>query len=249
MTTVIELERLKQQAIADPRCEGAYLRALLSATLYVHPPRSDDSGRLRFLTFTRPDGLTVIPAFSHVGAARMAGGNAARVASTRERALFEGTRGAVLMLDANEVGTTLYPEEIAALLDGGRAAPAPVALDCHEGFELLPASGRDSWLLELLASALQPVEAVERVHLAAACSPAGTGEADRLVAIVAALRAHAERAARAVAVALESTPRAPRLSLDLVTHDPGDAFPPELVGNVEQGWTRELRADEAYRRG
>lgn len=240
MTTLAELETLRAQAIADPRREAAYLRALLDATLYAHMPMSDDSGKTHFLMFTRPDGLTVIPVFTELGQAEAAARNAARVATLRGADLLEATRGATLMLDPNAVGMTLYPEEIAALLDDGCAAAAPVMLD-GPGLELLPPEALDAWLLDVLERALVPVEAVRRFHLAPARPSGSVGAPDRLLVVVATPPAAAERAARAIAVALEGAAGVPRLPIDLTSYGPDETLAPELAKGLQQGWMRELR--------
>lgn len=239
MTTVIELERLKQHALADPAREADYLRALLDATLYTHAPVSDDSGRPHFLMFTRPDGLTVIPVFTDLAPARDAARNAARVVSLPGRAILEATRGAILMLDPNEVSMTLYPEEIAALLDEGRAAVAPVAAEGSD-LELQEPEPGDAWLMDLVATGLQPVAEVVRVHLAAARPRGSQGEADRFLVIAVVPPTLAERASRALAVALHGAGRVPRLPIDLAVYAPDEALGASMDGGLRASWTREL---------
>lgn len=248
MTTATELERLKQQALADPRREAAYLRALLDATLYAHAPVSDDSGRQHFLMFTRPDGLRVIPVFTGLGPARVAARNAARVVSLHGRTMFEATRGAILMLDPNEVSMTLYPEEIAALLDEGRAAIAPVAAEGPD-LELQEPEPGDAWLMDVVATGLKPVTEVLRVHLAAARPKGSEGEADRLLVIAVVPAALAERASRAIAVALHGAGRMPRLPIDLATYAPEEALGASMDSGLRVAWTREIAAQEDSCRG
>lgn len=241
-TTVADLERLRELAMADPRREGAFLRALLSATLYAHLPSSDDSGRMRLIMFTRADGLTVIPVFSDLPKAERAAQGQVRIAQVPGRDLFEATRGATLMLDPNDVGLTLYPEEVAALLDEGRAARAPVAFD-GPAVELLPAHvQRDGWLLDLLVAALEPIDAVRRIHLAAARLAGCDGPPDRLLVIVATPTETVERAARAIAIAVEGASRVPWLPIDLASYEPDESLPAELAQGFDQVWTREVHA-------
>ena len=240
MTTLRELERLRDRAIADPREEGAYLHALLSTTLYAHIPLSDDSGKQHLVMFTRPDGIAVIPVFTDLLEARAAAGGAVCVAAVTGRDLFEATRGATLMLDPNGVGMTLYPEEIFALLDEGRAAPAPVPFE-GPGLELLPADvSRDGWLLDVVATSLASIRVVKRVHLAAARPLQSTGAADRLIVIVATPPAGA---ARAIAIAVECSLSVPCLPIDLATYSPDDPLPEPLAEGLRHAWTRELCAD------
>src|SRR5688572_4963260 len=117
-----ELTRLMHHALADKTAEPAFFRALLEATVYAHAPRHDRSGRLRFIQFTTPEGLTVLPFFSDPAQANAAAGSAARVVVATGRQLFALTRGATLMLNPNQVSCVLYPEEIASLLDHGEVA-------------------------------------------------------------------------------------------------------------------------------
>jgi hypothetical protein len=249
VTTVTELERLRALAVADPRHEAAYLRALLSATLYAHLPLSDDSGRMHLIMFQRPDGLSVIPVFTDLPKAQAAAGGHVRVAQVVGRELLEATRGATLMLDPNDLGMTLYPEEVAALLDEGRAAPAPVAFD-GPAMELLPAHvHRDAWLLDVLETALAPIESVQRFHIAAARPSETDGPADRLLVILATPKLTVERAARSIAVALEAASQIPWLPIDLTSYSPDETLPVELADGLAVAWTRQLRPAHGTRNG
>lgn len=230
--------------MAEPARERDFLRALLGARLFVLLPMSDDSGNLHFLMFTRPDGLTVVPVFTSLPLARASAGNGARVAELRGRELFEATRGATVMLDPNEVGMTLYPEEVAALLDEGVATVAPIAFD-GPGVELFPAHLRYAWLMDVLERALAPVESVDRFHLAAARPKGGTGDPDRLLVIVAVPDAFAERTARAIAVALEGMRQTPDLPIDLSTYSADPQRASGVPDGLEHTWTRSLRTNAA----
>jgi hypothetical protein len=244
VTTVTELRRLKQRALADPTREVDYLRALLDATLYAHAPLSDDSGKLHFLMFTRPDGLTVIPLFTELAQAQDAARNAARVVPVQGRQMLEATRGAVLMLDPNDVGMTLYPEEVATLLDAGEAAIAPVAAEGPD-LELQAPNPGDAWLMDVIASAIEPIAAVTRVHLAAARPKGSKGEADRLLVIAAVPPAWGERASRAIATAIFKSGRPPRLAVDLATYEPGDALAVSMDEGLRVAWSRTLQGSRA----
>ena len=239
MATVTELERLRKRALADPRQEGAYLRALLLATLYAHLPRSDDPGRMRLIMFTRPDGLTVVPVFTDRAKAQAAAGNAARVAAVTGRDLLEATRGATLMVDPNDISMTLYPEEIVELLDGGRAAIAPVPAEGPD-LELQAPEPGDAWLMDVIAAGLEPVGQVPRFHLAAARPKGSDGRADRLLVIAVVPHELAERASRAIAVGLARAAREPRLPIDLATYPPEEALGAEMDAGLRAVWTREF---------
>lgn len=225
MTTTAELKRLIELSVADPRQEPAVLRALLDARLYVHLPLSDDSPMLRLVCFTRPDGLTVIPVFTDVDKANAAAQGAVRIGTVRGRELFISAPGATFMLDPNDVSTTLYPEEVAALLASNEAAIAPTVI-AHEPIGISPARPEDRWVGALVAGAVRGIATVDRVYLFQA-HIGGSVEPTGLLAVVAVPVAGAERAARAAALALKKSERVPRLEIDLTTFDPAD--PPEWV--------------------
>lgn len=145
MTTPAPLQQLIQRSVEDPRREPEFLRALLEAELFVHLPVSDDSGRIRLICCTRPDEVTVIPVFSDADRARLAAGNAARVAVVRGRELFASAPGATWMLDPDDTSTTLYPEEIRALLESGTATVAPAQFK-GRATALTPAPPEVAWV-------------------------------------------------------------------------------------------------------
>ena len=101
MVDTATLDGLLKQAIIDKTAEPAFLRALLDAKVYAHVPRHDRNTRVRFIQFTTPDGLTVLPFFSDETQARQAAGTAASIVVLSGRQLLEATRGATLMLNPN----------------------------------------------------------------------------------------------------------------------------------------------------
>ncbi|MGY4516317.1 SseB family protein [Lysobacter sp. HA18] len=239
-----DFPRLLLLAQKDPQLEPEMLRAMLGARLYAHAPRSDDSGRFRLMTFTRPDGLTVIPFFSDRTKALAASGTGARVVELRGRSLLAATRGATLMLDPNDTTMTLYPEEVAALLDGGNATIAPVALE-GPSLELLTPEAEDLWVLDCLAHALRSVDGAVRLHLALARPEGSTAAPDRLLAIVAAPERAGERVARALAIAISVSPEELRLPLDLTFYRPEEPLAIARTAGLKRVWTVELAANEA----
>jgi hypothetical protein len=234
--TEAEFKRLMREAIADPVREPAMLRALLEAPLYVHLPLSDDSSRVRLICFTRPDGITVIPVFSDRAKADFAAQGAARVLPLRGRELFAAAPAATFMLDPNDTSMTLYPEEVRALLDDGTVVIAPAAFQ-GEGIVVTPAMDSDRWLGQLLVEVVSAIPAVQAVHLACG-RPSDADSASSFVVMVAVTPNHAERVARAVALALAESPRTPRLGVDLGTYDPAE--PPKWTSDpsLQPLWQR-----------
>lgn len=235
MTTPAELQRLIDLSLADPRHEPEFLRALLDAQLFVHLPLTDDSTRLRLVCFTRPDGITVIPVFTDAGKAEVAAQGAVRIGTVRGRELFMSAPSATFMLDPNDISTTIYPEEIQTLLAGCEAAIAPTVIP-QGPVSVAPASPEDRWIGELVLEAVRAIKGVQAIHLVQA-HVAGALDPTGLLVVVAVPRAWSERTARAVAAALKTSPRAPRLPVELTTYDP--AKPPEWVAESGLGalWT------------
>lgn len=212
------LQMLIEASIADPAREPEFLLGLLDAPVFFHLPLSDDSGRIRLLQFRRPDGLTVIPIFSDHDRARHAAQGNARVASAPGRELLEATRGATLMLDPNDTNCTLYPEELAALLDEGVALPAPPRAPASTP-ELVAAGEAYQWVARLVAEAVEGIAQVRAVWLAKRVDvPAGSPPV--LVAILGVAPAHAERAVRALGLTLASRVRRGEFTLDATAVDP-----------------------------
>jgi hypothetical protein len=227
MLSEAELKGLMRKAIADPAYEPAMLRALLDAPVYVLLPMSDDSGRVRLITYTRPDGVQFIPFFSDAGRASTSAQGVVRIARVTGRELFEATPGATLMLDPNDTSMTLYPEEVAALLRGGLNLPAPIR-GSSAGIEIAPAGPETADVVAFLVSALASLSGVEAIHVAQR-HLGGLPEARVCIAVVAAPDALAERVARCLSVEIERTQARLDATLDLVTYDPAKGRPAWLA--------------------
>lgn len=191
--------------------------------VYVHTPRYDGHHRLRLIQFTLPSGQRVLPFFSEKAQAVAAIGDA-RIVAMPGRQLFELTRGATLMLNPNGISCTLYPEEIAALLERGE-----VAIVEHE--EIPDQSlqvGRLSepppaWLIEVLITLYASLPRVEAAYLAETRWPGIPGKTGFLIALTV-KPADAERAARATITTIQPQCAAHGMStVDLTTFEPGAA--------------------------
>lgn len=237
MTTPTELPRLQARAIESSVEEPAFFRALVTADLHAHLPLSDDSGKVHLICFTRPDGLTVIPAFTDAAKAYVAARGAAKVVSAKGRDLFASAPGATWMLDPNDVGCTLYPEEIDALL---RDSGVPIVQQhaAEDPAVVSAAHPDDAWLGRVASQAAVPIAAVSAVYLLQITRevPACTNS---LLVVLAVDDAHAEHAVRAVGVALVACPQTPRMPVDVTTYAPGQ--PPSRLVEAGLGplWERQ----------
>lgn len=233
------LQLLIEASVADPSREPEFLAELLEAPLFVHLPLIDDSGRIRLVQFTRPDGLSVIPVFSDFDRANMAAQGNVRVATAPGRDLLAASRGATLMLDPNDTSCTLYPEEIAALLDDGVALRAPLRTSSRPT-ELEPADVGYAWLGDLAVTAIESIEPVYAVWLARRVDVESSAP-PTLVVILAVAQAHEERAVRALGLALSARLRDSGLTVDATAVDPESGQPCPTGLGLEPYWCRTNR--------
>jgi SseB protein N-terminal domain len=191
-----QLEHLMRRAMADLREEEPFFRALLDATVYAHIPLSDDSGRLRFIQFIRPDnGATVLPFFTDEAKAHAAAQGAVQTIALSARKLLWITQGATLMLNPNDAHCVLYPEEIDTLLRTGKVAAIQQTTSTSEMAIRAPLSVPDD-VHRFLVDTLRPLTYVSKAYVLEAYSTANPTTSNLLIVLDAA-KGNAERAIRA----------------------------------------------------
>lgn len=222
-----ELEAWLERSRANPAEEPAFFRRLLDALVYVHVPVSDDSGKTRLVQFRHPDGFDAIPFFTAWEKARFASSSAVKILQVRGRDLFAGTKGATLMMDPNDGGAVLYPEEISALLDTGFMAR--IEKTPHAQVHVRPAQKPPAWLADLVSQCLQDASFVTAAYLLDAfTSPTDDQPPGLLIWLVADL-AFADRAARLVTTAIQSRGAELDVVVDLAVHDASQPLPAHLA--------------------
>ena len=159
----VELEAMLEHSRTDPGKEPAFFRRLLDAIVYIHVPISDDSKNVRVVQFHHPDGFYAIPFFTSSEKAEFASSSAIRIVALRGRDLLISTRGAALMLNPNDGGAVLFPEEIASLLDTGFMAR--VEKIEYAGLHVRPASNAPAWLEEAVRTSVQDASFVAEAYL------------------------------------------------------------------------------------
>lgn len=215
-----ELARLMLEALGDKLAEPAFFRALLDATVYAHVPRQARSGRVRFIQFTTPDGITVLPFFSDERQAKAAAGTSARVVALQGRQLLEATRGATLMLNPNSVRCTLYPEEVVALLDHGEVAVVEEIETGDQAIFVGPLAEVPGWLKDRLIPMYAGLPYVTAAYAATIGTP-DAPEPGLLIALAVPAK-DAERAARATTTELQPHCKALQQTVDITTFEPGE---------------------------
>lgn len=232
MISESELEERLEQARGNPEADQQFFTYLLEATVYAHVPISDDSPKLRFIQFRHPDGFDALPFFTSESRAVVAAGKSARIVTFTGRELLEITRGATLMLNPNDGGAVLYPEEIESLLTHGTIVK--LKKDPWIGGPLWFGSPDrpPSWLIPVLIRTLERQSSVMWAYLIQT-APEANPEAISLLIVLGVAPSQAERAARACLTSMqpEIQRSLPDVAIDLTMFDPDQALPDFVVGS------------------
>lgn len=220
------LEAALERARGDSAEELAFFKQLMDALVYVHAPVSDDARTPRLVQFRHPDGFDAIPFFTSLGKAEVASSAAVKILGVSGRDLLEGSRGATLMLNPNDGGIVLYPEEIATWLDKGflarveRLAPAELVVG--------PAVSTPAWLAPAISRSLEHANFVSSAYLLETHSSAGTEQPPGLLIWLVVDLAFAERAARLVTTAIQPLCADVDVIIDVAVHDVSQPLPAGL---------------------
>jgi len=233
MLTQEEIECSMRASIADPRLEPQFFRDLLNARVYVFVPVSDDHSKLRVVMFRQPtDGLHFIPFFTSEAQALEALGSDRRMFTCDGRMLFEATLGATLILNPNHESCIVYPEEVEALLTTGNVPH--FATTVHEESREVCATPPDpvpEKLVRTLKQLYGSLPFVISARLIETFPPENPNSRTTVVCLEV-RPPHAQRAARATAIALQTPQYDWGTKVDVLSSDPGKR--PELfdIGTV-----------------
>ena len=223
-----ELERRLERAQTHREEEPAFFRCLLDAKVFAHAPASDDHSRLRLLQFRHPDGFHAVPFFTSLEKARPPPGITARIVPLLGRQFLELTRGATVMLNPNDGGCVLYPEEVEALLRTGMVARVE-KMHLDDGFSFLVSDQANppSWLMPCLMGLYAQLSFVQEAYLLEVAPPHVPAEKTLLIALGVAPE-HAERAVRASITEIQPLCAQNDVALDITTFDPAKEIPAYL---------------------
>jgi len=222
----VELEAWLERSRSDPAQEPAFFRRMLESTVYAHAPASDDSGKLRLVQFRHPDGFDAIPFFTSMAKARFAASSAVRILELAGRELLSATRGATLMLNPNDGGAVLYPEEIKTLLETGFLAR--VEKSPSGELQVRPAQNAPAWLGAAIGACLQGVNFVSAAYILETCPMSAKEQPSGLLICLVAEMAFAERAARLVMTAIQPLCAGLNCVIDLAIYDISQPLPEHL---------------------
>lgn len=220
------LEAALERARGDSDEELAFFKQLMDAMIYVHAPVSDDAPTPRLVQFRHPDGFDAIPFFTSLGKAEVASSAAVKILGVPGRDLLEGSLGATLMLNPNDGGIVLYPEEIATWLDTGFLARVekPVPFE----FDVRPAQRAPAWLAPTIAQSLEHASFVSAAYLLETRPAPNANQPSGLLIWLVADMAFAERSARLVTTAIQPLCSEVDVVIDLMVHDASQPLPEAL---------------------
>lgn len=227
--STVELERRLERARIHREEEPAFFRCLLDAWVYAHAPLSDDHPRLRLIQFRHPDGFYAVPFFTSESKAQAAGQAAAvRIVKFTGRDLFAGTPGATFMLNPNDGGCVLYPEEVDALLRTGTVARIEqFHLDEEIPFLVSERANPPTWLMPSLMALYTQMPLVEAAYLLEVAPSENPTDRTLLIAL-AVPPEHSERAVRATITAIQPLCARAQLALDITVFNPATGTPAYL---------------------
>lgn len=230
MATVSEsqLEQLFQRAHASHISEAEFYTRLMQAMVYVHVPVYDDCKNVRLIQFRHPSGFDVIPLFTSAERCARAGSNAVEALRLPCIDLLNATRGATLMINPNDGGPLLYPEEIAVLLEKGTLETFE-KLDQAGSCDVRPAMNPPDNIVDALRAGATSTTFIKDVYLLEK-REAGSDET-MLFVYVGACTTHLERAARHMIQVLQNLSPPPQVAIDVAVYDTTQA-PPEFLKHI-----------------
>ena len=243
----MQLDERIAAAVEDPSREAEVFARLLKSTLFVHAPRKPTGPRLSVVQFKTPQGVMATPVFTDRKKAAFAGGHNVRIIPINGRVLLQAMPGATIVINPNDAWCMLYPEEIAALLEGRPLSPPPETVTLPPRMSLRSPVRQDLDLLAQITSVLTTCEGVASAWLTEAARNEH-GPAEGYVLVVEAEAPHHQRIAHAISLSFAHSARRLETSFDVTFVDSGAAQRWEEQGRDCTVFRREWRdqlADEA----
>lgn len=224
-----QLDRLFEQAHSNYLNEAAFYTHLLQAMVFAHVPVSDDARSHRLIQFRHPDGFDATPVFTSAQRCARAASSAVKLIQLPCIELFKATRGATLMINPNDGGPVLYPEEITALLEKGILEPLEKLEPAGGSWDVRPAQNPSKHVVEAVRAGAHSASFIRHVYLLEK-REMGSEELVLLV-YVGVESGHLERAGRYMVQVLQDLQPRSETVMDVAVYDsalPRPAFLDEL---------------------
>ncbi|MBV6795385.1 SseB family protein [Xanthomonas euvesicatoria] len=227
MSTVSEtqLEHLFERARSNHFNEAEFYSGLLNAMLYVHAPVSDDSKNVRLIQFRLPGGFDAIPIFTSARRCARASSKAVRALRLPCIDLLKGTKGATLMINPNDGGPVLYPEEVTALLKNGTLGTFEKIEQAGGSWDVRLAEKPSRTIVDAVCTGAASVSFIKHVYLLEKLAPNSACDEATLLIYLAVESTHLERAARHMVQVLQSLNPRPDTIIDIAVYDIAQARP------------------------
>jgi hypothetical protein len=146
--------------------------------------------------------------------------------------LLDLTLGATLLFDPNGARCSLYPEEVRELLASGTVAILETEIvQANRKVLLEPIEFVPGWLEPIWSQLLPTLTYVENAYLVA-IAPVTEPKNFSLLIVLGVAPNFSERAARAVATALQAHGAGLKMSIDSICYDPREGRP-ELLKDID----------------
>lgn len=167
MATVSQshLEHLFEQAHSSHLNEAEFYIHLLQARVFVHVPVSHDAKDARLIQFRHPDGFDAIPVFTSAQRCARAASAAVKAIQLPCIELLNATRGATLMINPNDGGPVLYPEEIDSLLVKGTLEPFEKLEPAGGTWDVRPAQNPSMRVVEAVRTGASSASFIKQIYL------------------------------------------------------------------------------------
>jgi len=230
MVSEQQLERCFELGLKSFVNEAQFFTCLLNAMVYVHAPVSDDSKNVRLIQFRHPDGFDAIPFFTSAHRSERAASRAVRTIHLPCAELLKATLGATLMVNPNDGGAVLYPEEVRVLLRTGTLDTFE-KVESENGFAVRPAENLPSALVETLRMGVAQSPFIKTMFVLEKRPIDGSSAPMTLLLYLGVELKHMERGARAVISAIHNmNPRIDQI-IDVAVYDAAGPKP-EFIGAI-----------------
>ena len=183
----------------------------------MHVPVSDDAKSVRLIQFRHPDGFDAIPVFTSAQRCARAASAAVKSIQLPCVELLNATRGATLMINPNDGGPVLYPEEITSLLGKGTLEPFEKLEPAGGIWDVRPAQNPSMRVVEAVRAGAASASFIKQVYLLEKREK-GSEELVLLV-YIGAESGRLERAARYMVQVLQNLQPRPDNIVDVAVYD------------------------------
>lgn len=227
MLTVSEpqLENLFERAHSNHFNEAEFYSGLLNAMVYVHAPVSDDSKNVRLVQFQHPDGFDTIPVFTSAHRCARASSKAVTALRLPCIDLLNATRGATLMINPNDGGPVLYPEEVTALLKNGTLGTFEKIEQAGGSWDVRLAESPSRTIVDAVCTGAASISFIRHVYILEKRAPDSAWDEATLLIYLAAESTQLERAARHMVQVIQNLSPRPDIVIDIAVYDIAQARP------------------------